>query len=290
MSTEESPGSPALVHLGRLLRDLRNRAGLTGLEVAEQVGQTQGSISKLETGKRGLPQTGLLNGYLRTVEASEEERREVFRQFELAQLDPASFDVMRSGGLSAKQAQFASLEAGARTVRDFQNSVIPGLLQTPDYARAVFGSLGLTPAQVDDATDQRMRRQVVLSDPNKAFHFVVGDAALFSMHGLDATSFRQQLVMLVARATWPNVEFQILDSRNGWPVSVANPFCIIDRRYVSAETTVKELATSDAREVAQYERAFDELKVAALSAEESRSLLRARLNSGSHVQDSPTAP
>ena len=263
---EESSENAALSSLGSALRQLRVAAGLTGAEAAELIDRSQATVSKIETGKRGIPPTKLLNAYLEAVGAADDERDRIWEQYDLALLDPSSFAVIKSVGLERKQAQFAVLENEARLIRDFQNCVFPGLMQTPDYSRAVFSALGLGVERARAAANQRQQRQVIVNDPQRKFFFVFCDAALFSSHGLHANEMAQQLEMLIARAMAPNLEMRILDSRRGWPISASNPFCIIDERYVSAETTMKELTSTDANEIREYARSFDELWTAALSA------------------------
>lgn len=268
-----SPGA-AVVHLGCLLRELRRAAGITGTEMSSHIHLSQSAISKLETGKSGLPEWPRIESILEAVRATFEERQQVRRQYELAQLDPNSYVYITAHGVERKQAQLRSLEEDARLIRDFQNSVIPGLLQTTPYAEAVFRGLGSSQESANKAARERSYRQSILNDPRRSFVFVVLDAAFYSIHS-SFTDHISQLDFVLSRSASPHVHLHVLDSRMGLPISTANPFMIVDRRFVSAETTIRELATSISIEVAAYESAFRELLEASLDEASSRHYIQA---------------
>lgn len=259
-----------------MIRDIRCDRGINGTKLAKLVHLSQGSVSKIETGKSGLPDWERLMAILVALSATPEETARVRGQFEIAQLDPAAYAVMRANGLHAKQKQFADLEGTAQVIRDFQVPVVPGLLQTPNYAVRVFRHLGCSPEEAERAATARSARQSILNDPRKRFIFIMGDAAVYSQHGAPNLEHWQQIDLLLARSIAHNVSIRILDSRLGVPVTMANPFLILDRRYVSAETTMKELTSTDPSEVRQYEAAFAELSRASLSEEMSREMLESR--------------
>lgn len=245
----------ALIHLGSMLRDLRRKSGLTGVELSSQISLSQSAISKLETGKARIPEWSLLESILESLSVTQEEYRQVRRQYELAQLDPSSYLYLMAHGSGAKQQQMAALEAESTYIRDFQTTVVPGLLQTPAYSYAVFRELGYTVEASSISTRERQLRQIVLNDPRRRFEFIVLDSALYSRRGKEQ-DYVQQIEYLLSRISANNIFFRILDSRKGVPVRLSNPFEIIDRRFVSAEAAIQEMTTSQPIEVESYERLF----------------------------------
>lgn len=264
----------ATEHLGQMLRLIRRQRGMTGDALANATGISQSRISKIETGKYGLPEWSDMLRLLTAIDASDEEVLRVRRQYEIAQLDPSSYAYMVGVGVEVKQAQFLDVERSARNVRDYQTSVFPGLLQTPLYAYRVFRKLGHGDQSAREAAMVRQRRQAILSDARRRFVFVVNDAALFSQHGADSREHWEQLDHVHSRVSAHNVSFHVLDSRRGYPVSAGNPFVIYDRRFVSAETTMRELTTSSLAEIEAYERAFNEAVAASLDQGRSLAMLR----------------
>lgn len=247
---------------------------MTAVVLSQHVYLSQPSISRLENGKSGLPDWETVLKILKALDCRDDQVETIRRQFQLAQLDPRSFIAMRTNGLDEEQLRMLNVEASARRIRDFQNSVIPGLLQTPQYATAIFEKLGLDVERAKSAAVVRSQRQAILSDPNRTFAFVILDAALYSTHNLSREDQGWQLNQVLARAHARNVEVRILDAKKGVPLSMANPFCIIDRRFVSAETTMKEISTTNQNEVLEYEHAFSELVERSLSAKDSIDYIR----------------
>jgi hypothetical protein len=91
---------------------------------------------------------------------------------------PLLLCLQRSGMISGRRL----LEAGTTTQRGFMPATIPGLLQTPEYARHVFEQLAVSsdgrPPTVEEAVRLRMRRQEVLRVPGKRFHILLTEAPL----------------------------------------------------------------------------------------------------------------
>ena len=264
--------SAAAVHLGRLIRSLRRDAGLTGQDLARKIHLSQSAVSKMETGKSGIPEWERVELVLVAVDATNEQVASIRRQYELAQLDPNSYQYLAVSGYDVKQRQFVALEADAKLIRDFQTSVVSGLLQTQPYAFSVFKGLGHDDVASDKAAKDRQVRQVILNDLRKRFAFIILDCALYSVHS-SIEHHIQQLEYLLWRLKAPNIDLRILDTRTGVPISLPHPFEIIDRRYVSAEAAISELITTVPLEIKAYERLFVELAECALTPDESYDLI-----------------
>ncbi|MFD3481882.1 DUF5753 domain-containing protein [Streptomyces sp. NPDC058665] len=156
-------------------------------------------------------------------------------------------------------------ESGAGLIRAFEATVIPGLLQTPEYARGrlaqgvqLFGS----PDDIDEAVRARLRRQEILYKRDKRFHFVLTEAALrFRLCPPEA--MLGQLDRLIALSALPNVRLGIIGFDTPYGVAPWHGFWILDRERVVVETYSAELNLAQPKEVALYEGVFDSLATVA---------------------------
>lgn len=262
-----------LKRLGEMLRSLREDQGVTGKELANSLHYSQPTISRIEAGTSGALNWETVEKICDALRGDEMTKERLRRQHELALLDPRSYIVVQSSGIPAWQNQFAALESTALLYRIFQNTVIPGLLQTPSYADAVFRQVGVPEEDLSEAIHSRSQRQLVLNDPRRRFVFVLMDTAIHSVR-TTVQEHASQLDLLLSRAVAANVSLHIVDSRRTVPVSLANPFTILDRKYVTAETTIKELTATSLDEIQLYEEAFNDALAHALSHDESCQYVR----------------
>ncbi|CAM3644604.1 helix-turn-helix transcriptional regulator [Kibdelosporangium persicum] len=169
--------------LGIRLKERRDELGMTVAAAGKATGLGGANLSAIETGKRKMPAFrmpdvakvyGLTEDEMSTLEELRvgADRREWYHDY--AQIYSNDF------------VRFLGFEAGAASVRTYQGEVIPGLLQTADYARAMIRGGGpyIRPVDVDARVESRMRRQERLTgeDPLKLWA-VVGEAALLQQVG-----------------------------------------------------------------------------------------------------------
>ena len=167
--------------LGEELRSLRHTTGLTSREAAQLLGWHQSKVSRIETGASGVTPADVS----RLLDAYGVDDRQ------LCSLLEALAGSAGGGGtgwwhayrglIPPQYRDFISLESQAGTVRTLETSVVPGLLQTADYARAVTtASLdGLPAGQLDSLVDVRLARQGVLrADPPLKLSAVLDEAVL----------------------------------------------------------------------------------------------------------------
>ncbi len=202
--------------LGAELRALRAEAGLTSGEAARLVGWHQSKVSRIETGASGVkpPDVRLL---LDAYQVGDPQLRDML--LVLAGSDDIGgrhhwWHAYR-GVLPPAYRDFISLESQASTLRTLETSVVPGLLQTPEYARAVTRAAvgGLDndgPERLDALVQVRMARQDVLrADPPLALSVVLDEAVLRREVGGPGVMARQ-LDRLVEAARLPQVRLQVL--------------------------------------------------------------------------------
>ncbi|MEU7644975.1 helix-turn-helix domain-containing protein [Streptomyces huasconensis] len=270
--------------LGAELRALRDRAGLTSSQAAAKVGWHQSKVSRIETGRSGVKATDvrlLLDAY---------EVRDPHLGELLVALAGAD-DTGASGRhhwwkayrdlLPAAYRDFISLEAQASWVRTLETSVVPGLLQTPAYARAITRAAvaGLPDEQVDALVEVRLARQDVLrAEPPLRLSVVLDEAVLRRSVG-GPQVFAQQLARLREVTRLPQVRLQVLPFSSGEHVGLIGPFVILsfptiaDLDLVVLDHLTSSLYLERKEDLQAYAEAFDSLQEQALSPEESEAFI-----------------
>jgi transcriptional regulator with XRE-family HTH domain len=272
-------GGPTLPRrrLGQALRDLRERAGMTGDEVGSVVERSGSWVSRLEAGRVGL-RTRDLGDLLDLYRLNDPNLRE-----ELTQL---ARDSHRRGWwskyadvLPESYAIYIGLEAECRTQLIYENVVVPGLLQTEEYCRAVMRQSvpRVKPDQVEKRVAVRMTRQEQLIPASTPQLNVILDEAVFyhSFGGRDV--LRDQIAYLVRATEKPFLDLRVLPVSNTENSILSTSFTILrferDPDIVYVETAMGG-AFEDEDEVPMYHDMFARLKEATLDAEQSVAVLR----------------
>ncbi|MGW6542227.1 helix-turn-helix domain-containing protein [Streptomyces massasporeus] len=264
--------------LGAELRALRTSAGLTSGEAARLVGWHQSKVSRIETGTSGVKPADvrlLLDAY----GVAESQLRELLMV--LAGSDDSGgrhhwWHAYR-GVLPPTYRDFISLESQAATMRTLETSVVPGLLQTPEYARAVTRAAveGLPEDRLDTLVEVRLARQDVLrADPPLELSAVLDEAVLRREVGGPGVMARQ-LERLVEAARLPQVRLQVLPFAAGAHIGVTGPFVIFsfsstsDLDVVVLDHLTSSLYLERKEDLQAYTEAFNALQIHALSPEDS---------------------
>jgi len=167
---------------------------------------------------------------------------------------------------------YVGLESDAARLHDFQPSVVPGLLQTEDYARAVIrdGPYAGCAEDIDQQVALRMRRQAVLDEPRPPqVQVVLSESVLWVQVGGPAV-MRAQLLRLAGLAAGPDLTIQILPLRATAHAQPAGPFTMLefadpaDPTVVYLEHLTGSLLLEDVQEVRRYRAMFDHLRAEAL--------------------------
>jgi transcriptional regulator with XRE-family HTH domain len=260
--------------LGARFRQLRKDAGLTGKQLAERLGWSQPKVSRIERGQRTPSEEDLL-GFARLIGATDEVADELLTRVRTVHSVHAAWRRQLAGGAAVGQHDILELEVSVRLVRAFEPAVIPGMLETDDYARKLFDDVvelyGL-PNDAEEAVRIRLRRRQLLHDPAKRFEFIIGEAALRSQVCPPAV-MRAQLDLVRALSNLETVEVSILPTDAKLPFLPLHGFWIFDDELVSVETVHTRVEARDPSEVALYLRVFDLLKAAAHGGEAARALL-----------------
>jgi len=268
--------------LGAALRRLREQSAQTTDDVARNLGWSKSKVSRIETAAvtvspddvRAL--LGLYDVLTDEVEqlvtlAREDKQPGWWRQY--SEVLPPEFE------------GFLGLESEAARILAYESEVIPGLLQTEEYAKRVLGQHPLTvmPYQVERSAQLRRARQarVTSSDP-VALDVVINEGALRREVG-GATVMRAQLKHLVSMMQLPNVTVRILSFAAGEHPATHGAFTVLefpdpaDPHIVYLDVLTNSYYLNDLREVGAYQLAHDRLRAQALGPDQSQSMIIAIL-------------
>src|SRR3954452_19360832 len=163
------------------LRKLREQTGLSVTDAAKKLGWQTSRLSRIETRQAGVPPPDLRK-LLNTYAVEDEEYRKHLTEL-ARRVNERGWWQKYAGLIGSEYADLIGLEEEARAIRAYEQELVPGLLQTPDYARAVIRAAwpASTVQQVDRWVEVRIERQEVLvrSDPPPPrFSVVLSEAVL----------------------------------------------------------------------------------------------------------------
>ncbi|GGN36140.1 transcriptional regulator with XRE-family HTH domain [Actinoplanes campanulatus] len=252
--------------VGVVLARLRKSKRIPGQALGERVGMSQAKISRLETGavaaepadvrllaeELGLPPDEVDQLVTRAEHADNR----------LTDWRPAHL------GLAERQRDLRQLEVSTLEHRVFQPAVVPGLLQTSEYARAVMSDLHteLDDARVADsavavseAVTARMNRNQILLLPDRAFVFLITEAVLRNRIGRPAEMIAQ-IGRIREVAAYPNVTLRIVPDDAEWPIAPYHGFYLADDRCVLVDLFNTSMISRGRRIVRSYRRVFDAIE------------------------------
>jgi transcriptional regulator with XRE-family HTH domain len=263
--------------LGARLRKLRGEQGLTVDRVAELLLCSPSKVSRMETGQRGATARDirdLCRIYGVTQEA------QVASMMELAK------EGKQQGWWQSYEldyfATYVDQEQAATWLCYYQSSIVPGLLQTPEYARAMHqGSLPaeFTTERADALIEVRLRRQQVLTtrDPLLRLEAIIDEAVLHRVVGGPGV-MAAQLRHLVEVGNMPNVTLRAIPFGVGAHPAMDNMFNILEfgdiaPRIVYVEGLMGWIFIEKERDVARYEQVLEHLREIALDPKETIDLI-----------------
>jgi transcriptional regulator with XRE-family HTH domain len=259
----------------RLMR-LRKAAGLTGDELAARLGWTRSKIPKLENGRQ-MPTEPDITAWAQACgqPAGAEELLQLLGE---AQVVHRQWRHQLRGGHAALQSEFDALLRPAGRIRSFEIMLIPGLLQTPDYAR--YRALeavrlhGTAAEKVDETVVTRMRWQEVLYDTTKTFEFIVCEAA-FRYLLCPPQVMRAQLDRLLGVLGLSHITLSVIPPGRELAVAPMVGFLMADD--VTVVESFTSMDTLRGEESAKYAAVADSLIAEALTGDSARELIVAAM-------------
>jgi transcriptional regulator with XRE-family HTH domain len=207
--------------LGTLLRVLRVRKGWTAEQVADRLMVSPSKVSRLETGQRGASARDIRE--LCDLYEVDEEQRQHMMELAIEGKQRAWWQPLR-----VPYTRYVGLEAEATSISDYGLGIMPGLLQTPEYARAQ--ALAAVPRPVSDVVEQSVRvriarQQRFFSEHPPRFEAVVDESVLHRVVGSPAV-MRAQLDRLLELSSLPHVSLRVIPYDVG-ALPAANKFIIL---------------------------------------------------------------
>ncbi|MFG2293864.1 helix-turn-helix domain-containing protein [Streptomyces sp. NPDC048603] len=269
--------------LGMELRKLREDKGMTAEQVAERLLVSQSKISRLENGRRSISQRDV---------------RDLCEVYEVQ--DPRVVDSLMQMAKESRQqgwwhafgdipySVYIGLETDAASLRVYEPQMVPGLLQTAEYAQAlVRGALPETsPADIDKRVQVRMHRQKRLSDSDNSnpdvgplrLWAVIDEAVLRRRVG-DAQVMIRQLEHLIEQSERPYVTVQVMPFSMGAHPGVNGQYAILefpdasDSTVVYIEGVTSDLYLEKANDVQKYSVMYEHLRAQAHNVEQTREFI-----------------
>jgi transcriptional regulator with XRE-family HTH domain len=266
--------TPRARALGAAIRSVRKQAGFTSRELGRRLGLSHAMISHWETGRR-VPGSEDAASLLTAIGLSGDQKRRIM---DLARgaTEPnwltygePSFPQQLNGVLECERA--------ADSIFEWSPLCVPGLLQTPAYARATMLAFGLSAEEAEHRVTLRIvRRDLITCRTPAAFEAHVGEAALRDLIGTPEV-MSEQLHLLLRLAVRTNITIRVVPSRAGWHPGLAGRFVFYEfdkaDPVVHFEHSTTGAFVHAAYDVSRYRVAIEGIRAVAMSAPESASFI-----------------
>jgi transcriptional regulator with XRE-family HTH domain len=276
----EARSAPTVLQkgLGRRLQDLRLAADLTALEAGKLIRQASTTVTRMERAEVAL-KWATVKALLEAYGVGEAEAQEFLDLTEQAK-EPGWWQGYRDA-LPGWFGVYVSFETSAAQIRLYEPHVIPGLLQTEDYARDVL-SVGLPRVSRDELERRvalRMERRTLLTRPDPPQMWVVMDETALRRPVSSTKVMQAQIDHLIEVSQLPNVSVQVASFKAGLHPGAFGPFTVFRFRISEFPDVVCTDSLSganymeDRKEVALYREVLDRMSGQAMSKRRTLELL-----------------
>jgi transcriptional regulator with XRE-family HTH domain len=277
-------GSPSMRRrrLAAELRQLRTDAALSIEDVAGRLGWPGSKVSRIENRQVGIAPRDLrklLDLYQVGDRAYRDQLLEMGRR-----ATERGWWQSYTGVVPSAYANLIGLEAEAATIRTYEPELVPGLLQTADYARAVIraGRPADTMEEIDRRVEVRLERQEVLTrsgPPPPKVNVVLNEGVLARRVG-GPEVMRAQIEHLMRNRDRANIVIQILSFSAGEHPAMVGPFTMLtfldpaDPGVVNVENVRGSLALEKPEEIRAYDEVWGAIQALAIPPDDSRAVMR----------------
>jgi transcriptional regulator with XRE-family HTH domain len=276
MASEQSP-TVRRRRLALELRRLREAARLTCEEVAEHLECSASKISRVETGRVSVSPRDVRD--MLKLYGVPEQQRDSLVQLSRDSRQKGWWHAY--GDINPQFATYVGLESAASEIRVYEVNLIPGLLQTEEYARTMIraGTMNGNLADVDRMVALRMARQPALTRNDPPMLWTVVDEAALRRRVGGTELMRSQLEHVLELSSLKNVAMQVIPFGAGAHPAMGRPFVIlvfperIDPDVVYLEDLTSAFYLEDVDEVDRYNVFFNHLRATALSFDDSAALV-----------------
>ncbi len=229
IDTSDQVGGPTVsrIILGTQLRRLREAKGISREAAGAEIRASHAKISRLELGRVGFKERDIAD--LLTLYGVTDEKQRAEYLGLMTQANVRGWWQQNSDLLPGWFEMYLRLEQEARVIRTYQVQFVPGLLQTPEYAREVIlaGHRAVPEHELDRRVQLRVGRQKILAEPGAPQFWVVLDEAALRRPLGSPEIMRAQVEYLLATAERPNVTVQVLPFSRGGHAAAGGPFTIL---------------------------------------------------------------
>ena len=275
----------SVMQRGRLTRELRRTrkdAGMTQDQVAAAIEWSLSKLIRIEGGGVSISISDL-KSLLTLYRITDEDHVEELVALARAARQRSWFTAFRDI-TSPQYVTFVGYEAAASIIRQFEPTLIPGQLQTEEYARAV--TLEYAADRVDKLVEIRIRRQELLEEPRRLFFFILDEAAIRRQVGAPTNPgiMRRQLRRLIETARQPNITLEIVPFSAGVHPGMKGSFTVLefagddeDILYLEnargGGSNPSALLTGEDPQILQHRVAFERLREQSLGPKKSIELI-----------------
>jgi transcriptional regulator with XRE-family HTH domain len=282
MASDQGPVVQSAVLRSELVR-LRKEKGMTQEQVAGNLEWSASKLIRVEGGRSSITKVDL-DALLQQYGLSSESQRERLHKLNQGARAAAWWDAYRND-VPGPYLNYVGYEAGAASIRQFPGTVVPGLLQTPEYAEALT-VISVEPVKVAPVVGLRLQRQSELAQrsPAPRQYYVLDEAVIRRRIGVekDPAIMPDQLMHIVAKARDDErITVRVIPFDAGEHAGLSGPFTLLefdgglpDILYLDAGRGIIDMINSNDEEVAEYADNFEKLLDAALSADESLDFIR----------------
>ncbi|MBC6449340.1 helix-turn-helix domain-containing protein [Actinokineospora xionganensis] len=260
--------------LGMELRKFRERAGMTCAQVGEVLGWSANTVSRMERGLRRDTRPDEVSALLAGMGVTGNERAMVMRMA-TGHREQGWWEGTDTN-LSDQARTYMAFEAKATNIVDVEPLLVPGLLQTPDYYRALLAACAIDPLDMNHRIARRLGRQVILDRPYASFAFVVSELMLRQPLGGHEVMARQTR-RLLKEALRPNVSVLVLPTSVAAHPGLLGAFVVLEFAdeppVVFVEGRQSAMFPENPSEIETYRMAAESLVALALDQERSARVL-----------------
>lgn len=264
--------------LAARLREIRLDAGLTGREVAARTGWQPSKVSRLENATTP-PSDSDIRAWCEAC-GTVDQAPDLIAASRAAESMYVQWRRVQRTGLRQLQESRVPLFEKTAVFRVYSSSVVPGLLQTAEYAAALLTSITQfhgTPNDVGEAAAARLARSQVIHEAGHRFSLILEESVLRHVVG-DAATTAGQLGYLLAAMAFPAVSVGVVPAGTPRKMWTTETFSIYDDTRVHVELLTAAVTVTEPQEVAQYVGAFAEFAALAVYGAKARALVTAAID------------
>jgi len=257
--------------LAERLRDIRLDARLTARALSAEAGWHEAKTSRIEAAKQA-PSEDDIRTWCRVC-GTERAVPDLIAASRSADSMYVEWRRLQPAGMRRDQENREPLFERTKVLKSYVGTVVPGWLQTPEYATSLLSSIAVfhgTPDDVAEAVSVRMQRKRLVQSGTRRFIAVLEEAVLRQVIG-DAEVMAGQLGYLLEATTSPSVSLGVIPfGTAGRPVWPLEAFTVFDDSRVNVELLSAQVTVTVPSEIVLYARAFEKLSGLAVYGDEAR--------------------